>query len=123
MAQISIAAFHRVRLTFVGQRVVGRIEAVYQARIGGESITVVCTRLQRAIYHCLQRRCIPFRHHCPTHNGVRGAIKCRYDVDAVFLCPTNVYNSSNSTVSTCSGVGGGLGTWSAAALTQLITVW
>ena len=121
MPQVGIAAFDRVGLTFIWHGRVARL-AIHQIPIRGQAVAVIRPRLGRLVDHSLQGRRVPFRHPAPANEGVGRAVHRRYDVDPVFFCPMNVYNSSNSTVSLVVGAGGVSGRRSAAAVTQLITV-
>ncbi len=122
MPQIGVAPFHTVGLTFVWHGSIGGIESINQVLIRCEAITVVALGLGRLVNHRLERGFVPRGYHRPAYEGMRRAVHRRYDIDAVFLCLTKVYNSSSSTVSACAGVGAVLGSLSAAAFTQLITV-
>jgi hypothetical protein len=121
VAQVRVPTLHRVGLAFIADRCVpGR--AIHQVGIHGEAITVVRLCLGCGINQILACGFGSVRQHRPADIAVRGAIHQRYDVGFVFLVVMKVYNASISTVSTCGGTGGRSGSWSAAAVTQLITV-
>ena len=91
---------------------------VDQRFIGGEGVAVVASSLRRLIQDRLKEPLTAFACDRPTQNAARRSIHEGYEVDAVFLSPMNVYNSSISIVSTSSGTGAG-GKRAACALTQL----
>ena len=96
---------------------------VDQRRVRWEGVGVVLLRRSRPLKRLLQRVPGAFPDHGIAQDAAGGAIHFRYDVGNVFLCPTKVYSSSSSAVSTGpSGCGGCSGKASACAATQLATV-
>jgi hypothetical protein len=117
-----MAAFHTVRLTFIRHRRIARSEPIDQLLICREAITVVAVGVGCVVDTRVEGGLVTPGHDRPADEGLGGAIDRRYDVDTGFVCVTQGYTSSSSTVSPWAGVGTVVGSLSAAAFTPFITV-
>jgi len=111
VTQLGIIGFDRVGLGFAGRDVVPT-RIVDQAVVGFQGVTEVGLSLRSIIQQRLHHLIAAFRAHPPAEDTARGAFDEGDDVDPLFFCSTKVYNSSSSTVSTCSGKGAA-GSWAA----------
>jgi hypothetical protein len=123
MPYVRVAAFDRVGFACVAYGGVRGVTTIHEGLLAEEPITGVGSGVGRMVDHPVQRRERACGHDRPTHARVRGAIHRRYAIDTLFVSPTHVSRASSSTVSTGAGCGGTLGSRSAAAVTQLSTLW
>ena len=99
-----------------------RIQSIHQGLVPQEAITGVGTCVWGVVNNRLQRGEVAYGNHGPTHNGMRDAINRCDEGGALLFVSTTVSSSFNSTVLRWSDCGERAGSWSAVALTQLMTV-
>ena len=121
MAQFGMAAFHRVRLALVGQRLM-LTRIVDQLGGDAEGIAVGRLSLWTLIAHRLKGGFRPFCQHAPVDHTARLTLDWRHDVDLAFFEPTQVNSASHSFTAGALGWGGVLGNGAARALTQCASV-
>ena len=94
MAQVSVHCFHRISFLLVSAHLIRR--TIVESIISRKRIGVILFGLWRAFQAGLQVGTGSFAHCIPTENAVGGSVYDCENVDFVFLCFKNVYNSSNS---------------------------
>src|SRR5215207_2088955 len=120
MAQISINRFHRLGFLFVRAHLIRC--TVVERVVNRKGITVILFCLRGLIQAVLEINTSPFAHHIPAQNAVSSSIYYCENIDFVFLCFRNVYNSSNSAMRGLAGTTAG-GSCSTYLLIQFATVW
>lgn len=105
MTQVSIDSFHRIGFLFVRAHLIRC--TIVESVISRKRITVILFRLRSPFQASLQVGTGPFTDRIPAQNAVGGSIYYRENIDFVFLCFRNVYNSSSSAMrglaGTCAG--------------------
>ncbi len=96
MTELRIIALDRVGLALVGQRLM-LARVVDEVRGGGQLVGVVLSGGGRGIEQGLEPLRLAVRGDVVGDDAAAGAVSLRDEVDALFFCPSYVYNSSNST--------------------------
>jgi hypothetical protein len=118
VAQVRISTFHRIGLCFAFSN---QMQAwrVVQGIGGAESIATILEGCWRVIDNRLHRLYRALRDDLPTHETACFPVNQCDDIDFVFLPPTKVKSSSNSTVSHAPTSGRGASSAFSFALTTL----